>query len=122
MNGTINLYEHQSTRNPNMPVRYLIYLATEYQKIIEANDKNIYGSSIITLPKPKCVVFYNGSDNVADYDEMRLSDAFNSRDQDAGIEADAELIVHVYNINTGHNQNIMEKCPTLAGYIMQVSL
>ena len=33
--GTLNLYEHQSTYNPNMPVRFLIYLAEEYQMIVE---------------------------------------------------------------------------------------
>ena len=33
--GTLNLYEHQSTINPNMPVRMLVYLAQEYQKVVE---------------------------------------------------------------------------------------
>ena len=33
--GTLNLYEHQSTYNPNMPVRFLIYLAEECQLIVE---------------------------------------------------------------------------------------
>ena len=38
--GTLNMYEHQSTFNPNMPVRFLIYLAKEYEKLVkEAEEK-----------------------------------------------------------------------------------
>ena len=42
--GTLNLYEHQSTYNPNMPVRFLIYLAEEYQQIVEQAEESIYGT------------------------------------------------------------------------------
>lgn len=113
LGGTINLYEHQSTYNPNMPVRFLIYLATEYQKIIDERDSNIYSSRIMPLPTPKCVVFYNGKEKDDDSYEMRLSDAFENKD----TAADAELTVHIYNINNGHNQSLMDKCPTLDGYV-----
>ena len=58
--GVLNLYEHQSTVNPNLPVRFLIYLAQEYQGIIEKAKESLYGSKQITLPTPHCVVFYNG--------------------------------------------------------------
>ena len=34
--GTLNLYEHQSTYNPNLPIRGLIYLAHLYEGYIEA--------------------------------------------------------------------------------------
>lgn len=57
--GTLNLYEHQSSMNPNMPVRFLIYLAEEYQKLIEQAEISLYGSRQILLPTPQCVVFYN---------------------------------------------------------------
>lgn len=46
--------------NPNMPVRFLIYLAEEYQKLIEQAEMSLYGSRQIFLPTPQCVVFYNG--------------------------------------------------------------
>lgn len=58
--GTLNLYEHQSTYNPNMPVRFLIYLAEEYQKLVEEAEQSLYGAERIMLPTPQCVVFYNG--------------------------------------------------------------
>ena len=58
--GTLNMYEHQSTYSPNLPVRFLIYLAQEYQAIIEKARVSLYGTGLIKLPAPKCVVFYNG--------------------------------------------------------------
>ena len=57
--GVLNLYEHQSTVNPNLPVRFLIYLAQEYQGIIEKAKESLYGSKQIMLPTPHCVVFYD---------------------------------------------------------------
>ncbi len=112
LNGTINLYEHQSTYNPNMPVRFLIYLAQEYQKYIQLEPKSVYGEKLISLPTPKCVVFYNGDTEVPDEYELRLSDAFSCKN----VEADTELKVRVLNINTGHNKDLMGKCQTLNGY------
>ena len=87
--------------------------ATEYQTIVSGREHNLYGTEIIPLPTPKCVVFYNGKDNNEDYYEMHLSDAFINKDS----SADAELTVHIYNINSGHNHNLMERCPTLDGYV-----
>ena len=57
MAGVLDLYEHQSTYNPNMPVRFLIYLAQEYQMIVEEASESLYGSRQIALPTPHCVVF-----------------------------------------------------------------
>ena len=108
----LSMYEHQSTVNGNMPVRFLIYLTKEYQKFIGRINKSIYDRKQIRLPVPKCVVFYNGEDEMPDVWEMRLSDAFMG-EKDA---ADVELRVQVYNINYGHNRELMEKCPTLEAY------
>ena len=57
IDGWINLYEQQSTWNPNMPVRSLMYLGKQYNKYIKANDMNIYGNRLLPLPTPRCVVF-----------------------------------------------------------------
>lgn len=43
--GTLNLYEHQSTLNPNMPIRGLIYFGKQYESYIKQNNLNIYGKS-----------------------------------------------------------------------------
>lgn len=108
----LSMYEHQSTVSGNMPVRFLIYLTEEYQKFIERARKSLYGSRTISLPMPKCVVFYNGEEEMPDAWELRLSDAFHGEKD----EADVELRVQVYNINYGHNRELMKKCPTLEAY------
>ena len=38
------LYEHQSTYNPNMPLRDLFYISSEYQKMLD--QKSLYSSSL----------------------------------------------------------------------------
>ena len=110
--GVLNLYEHQSSSNPNMPLRFFLYLGQEYQKIIAKTKENIYGSKLIKLPVPQCVVFYNGNQDEPDEKLLRLSDAF----EQTSLAPDAELTVHMLNINLGHNQMLMEKCHKLWEY------
>ena len=110
--GVLNLYEHQSTVNPNLPVRFLIYLAQEYQGIIEKAKESLYGSKQIMLPTPHCVVFYNGDREMPEEKTLRLSDAFENREQ----KADVELTVRVLNINHGHNKELMKQCKILEEY------
>jgi hypothetical protein len=110
--GVLNLYEHQSTFNPNMPVRFLIYLAQEYQMIIDKAAESIYGAKRIALPTPHCVVFYNGDREIPEEQILKLSDSFEDKDR----KADVELQVRVLNINYGHNEKLMDKCKTLEEY------
>lgn len=56
LSGTLNMYEHQSTYSPNLPVRFLIYLAQEYQSVIARAERSLYGTGRISLPTPQCVV------------------------------------------------------------------
>lgn len=116
--GVINLYEHQSTVNPNMPVRFLIYLAQEYQGIIEKAQESLYGSKQILLPTPHCVVFYNGNREIPEEQVLKLSDAFENKEQ----KADVELTVKVLNINYGHNSHLMEQCKILEDYAKFVAI
>ena len=51
---------------PTRPVRFLIYLAEEYQMIVEQAEESIYGTKQISLPTPQCVVFYNGEAEAAE--------------------------------------------------------
>ena len=118
--GTLNLYEHQSTYNPNMPLRFLVYLAQEYQKLVEQVHDSLYGTKRIMLPTPQCVVFYNGEKEIPEEEILRLSDSFESRKQDT--RADIELTVRMLNINYGHNQKLMEKCQVLREYAAFVEL
>ncbi|MCH5250642.1 MAG: Rpn family recombination-promoting nuclease/putative transposase [Lachnospiraceae bacterium] len=110
--GVLNLYEHQSTYNPNMPVRFLIYLAQEYQKIIEEAEESLYGTRRISLPTPQCIVFYNGEKEMPEESILRLSDAFENKE----LEADVELKVRMLNINYGHNSDLVAKCHILEEY------
>ncbi|MCM1261530.1 MAG: hypothetical protein NC313_02315 [Butyrivibrio sp.] len=116
--GTLNMYEHQSTYSANMPVRFLIYLAEEYQKIVNKAESSLYGTRLISLPTPQCVVFYNGTSKMPEETVLRLSDAFENKDK----EADVELKVRMININKGHNEKFMENCRTLKEYAALVEI
>ena len=112
---TMNLYEHQSTKNANMPIRGLIYLSKQLENYITKNKLNIYTSKMQKLPTPKYIVFYNGKANEPDERIMKLSDAFI---KDGGcIECEARLL----NINYGHNRELMEKCNRLKEYSIFVA-
>jgi len=103
------LYEHQSTYNPNIPLRDLFYIASEYQAL--ADGKSLYSSGIQKIPTPKFLVFYNGLDHkVPDRMELRLSD-----------EPDLELKVTMLNINAGHNEELMNSCHVLQEYARYVA-
>ena len=116
LDASLSLYEHQSTICPNMPLRSMIY----FSQIIRAmvRNKNIYGSTLIKIPVPYFVVFYNGLEQTPEQQELRLSDAFEWQVDDPQIE----LICKVYNINPGNNTEIMGKCPTLREYTYFVEL
>ena len=110
------LYEHQSTYNPNIPLRDLFYIASEYQKLV--NEKSLYSSGIQKIPTPNFLVFYNGTDrDVPDRTELRLSDAFENPMQDPALE----LKVTMLNINAGHNEELMNSCHVLQEYARYVA-
>ena len=112
LSGTLSIYEHQSTYSPNLPVRFLIYLAQEYQMVIEKAEKSLYGTGQISLPAPQCIVFYNGVKEMPEERMLKLSDAFENK----RVQADVELTVRMLNINYGHNKQLMEKCRILEEY------
>ena len=117
IDSVMNLYEAQSTRNPNMPLRGLIYFARVYQGYVEKRELDIYSGSRIKIPLPQYIVFYNGSQEEPDRREYRLSDAF-ERKQDSYC---LECVATVLNINTGHNRQLMENCSLLWQYAFFVS-
>lgn len=111
----LNLYEHQSTYNPNMPLRGLLYFADLYRQMIK-DSENLYGKKLIKIPVPKYIVFYNGSENDMEEEriELRLSDAFETKEHKEGYEWTAVMI----NINSGQNQDLMRKCKVLKEYVL----
>ncbi|GHV12514.1 hypothetical protein AGMMS49938_05210 [Fibrobacterales bacterium] len=110
------LVEHQSTINENMPLRFLIYISRLYEKIIDG--KAIYKSKLLKIPKPEFIVLYNGRDNYPKEKILKLSDSFESRqEQSIKIPENAlELTVRVININKGKNDILIKKSPNLNGY------
>lgn len=74
----LNLYEHQSTLNPNMPIRGLLYMSRNYEAYIELNHLDIYSSVLQKLPMPQYLVFYNGEDSAPERQVLELTDAFSS--------------------------------------------
>ena len=108
------LYEHQSTINPNMPLRDLLYVTSILQKRIRT--ENLYGSKQVMIPNPRFVVFYNGTNSQPERQILKLSDAYEKKRDDPELE----LTVTVYNINYGFNKEIMDACQTLKEYAMYV--
>ena len=104
------LYEHQSTINPNIPLRDLFYIAAEYQKLVD--KKSLYSSALQKIPNPHFIVFYNGSTPIDDCYTSRLSDAFYHVTDNPSLE----LIVTTFNVNAGHNTELMSHCQILKEY------
>ena len=109
------LYEHQSTYNPNMPLRDLFYISSEYQKLVD--HKSLYSSVLQKIPAPYFIVFYNGTEKVEDRWENALSEAY----ENLTGEPRLELKVITLNINEGHNKELMEQCRTLREYAQYVA-
>lgn len=136
------LYEQQSSYNPNMPVRQLMYAGKLYDKFIHSAKLNRYGKKLLPLPLPKLVVFYNGEDEKEDDTTLFLSDAFKeeirlcvmhkysqnkNKPSDAQVSAevkqlfqeaspDIEVRVRMININYGHNNKMLSACRPLGEY------
>lgn len=106
----LSLYEHQSTYNPNMPLRFLFYVSDLYSSMILG--KNMYGSKLIVLPAPTFLVFYNGTQEEPDEKELRLSDSYEIKEDSPSLD----LVVRMLNINAGHNDELMHSCKTLREY------
>lgn len=121
MESTMNLYEHQSTYNPNMPLRGLLYFGQLYHKYIKTRGLNIYSSKLQKIPVPHYVIFYNGTQEEPDEKILLLSDAFHKDNEQKYVPGCLECEVRMLNINFGHNKELMEKCRTLEEYAIFVA-
>ena len=104
------LYEQQSTVNPNLPLRFLMYITDIYSAYTK--DMNIYGSKKVQIPLPSFVIFYNGVKSQPDRTEFLLSELFHPTTDQPALELKAVML----NINKGHNQELMNACHTLRDY------
>lgn len=111
VNGQILVFgEHQSTTNPNMPLRCLLYAGRAYEQLVDEEAK--YRTSLVKIPTPEFYTFYNGTAEYPLEQKLRLSDAFLTP---AGTNS-VELTVTAININSDKAHTILEKCPVLKQY------
>lgn len=112
LDSDLSLWEQQSTFNPNMPLRGLMYFGKMYDKYIESSKLNIYSSKLIKIPTPQYKVFYNGDALQPERTKLRLSDAFINRTNLGEFEWTADAI----NLNKGFNKELLDKCRPLRDY------
>ena len=108
-NHFLVLIEHQTTVNENMPFRCLSYIAELLNNFVKDKNK-LYYKGLISFPKPKFFVLYNGDKHVPLQRKMRLSDAF------GGDSDSLELVVTAFNINYGLSQPLLKNCSYLNDY------
>ena len=109
---SMSFYEHQSTYNPNMPLRSAIYYVNTLEDWLRRKNLDLFSRKRIQIPTPHFVVFYNGTEKRPEYEEMRLSEAFCHKTDEPGIE----VRCRVYNINPDNNRPLKERSAVLEGY------
>ena len=107
---SLGIWEHQSTINPNMPLRLLLYVGRAYEQLVEKEAR--YKTKLIKIPVPEFYVFFNGKRDFPIEKNLYLSDAFMKPPGENSVE----LVVKVININTIKNHKILKKCKTLREY------
>ena len=112
----IQLFEQQASVNPNTPLRFLMYIARQLEKLIV--KMNLYGSKLIKLPNPRFFVFYNGKVQQPEVEKLCLSSSYEHKTDEINLE----LKVLQLNINSGYNEEVKRKCPTLFQYMQYVDV
>ena len=103
IDGHLSLYEHQSTYNPNLPLRFLIYISKLYSRM--TRNENLYGTKMIRIPPPEFLIFYNGKEELPDRTSLNLSDMYyKTEDSHTGLELTAVML----NISGKHNRKLKD--------------
>ena len=111
IDNRLSVYEQQSTFNPNMPLRILLYVSDLYSVL--TRKMNLYSKKLKQIPNPKFLIFYNGKDKQPEFQTLKLSDAYTNPED----KPELELSVRMLNINKGNNEKLMKACKTLADYV-----
>ena len=109
---SMNLYmfEQQSSKNPNMPLRFLHYVSDVMRQIF--SNSTLHRRSMLKIPVPHFITFYNGKEKWIEKEEIiKLSDMF----EEYTDNPEMELKVRVINING--DADILNKCKTLRDYM-----
>ena len=110
IDGRLSLYEHQSTKNPNLPLRFLLYISHLYSRLTV--KANLYGERIVQIPAPEFIIFYNGKDEMPERQLLKLSDMYSVKEEKPKLELEATLL----NISGANNRKLKEACRTLRDY------
>ena len=110
IDGRLSLYEHQSTYNPNLPLRFLIYISQLYAGM--TRNENLYGTKTVQIPPPEFVIFYNGEKDMPEETLLKLSDMYGVKVKDPKLELEAVML----NISGSNNSRLKEACRTLKDY------
>ena len=89
--------------------------SSEYQELMDR--ESLYASKIQKIPAPNFIVFYNGTEKKDERWENYLSEAYENCPNEPGLE----LKVITFNINEGHNKELMEQCQILGEYAQYVT-
>ena len=98
-----------------MPLRDLQYVSAVLENLIK--DFDLYSGTLVKIPSPHFVVFYNGKEKKEDRMVLKLSDAFQNKEK----EPQLELLVTMININYGKNKELMDACKDLRDYSIYVA-
>lgn len=115
LHDSLALYEHQSTKNPNLPLRNLFYVSSVYSKL--TRNANLYSTKQVMIPAPQFLVFYNGKADMPERSVLKLSDAYWPGLAEPGLELETTVL----NINPGYNSELLEKCRSLGDYMAFVN-
>ncbi len=111
---SLYMFEQQSSKNPNMPLRFLHYVSDVFRELF--SNSMLHRRSMIKIPVPHFVTFYNGLEKWVDKEgELKLSDMYEIPVDDSELE----LKVRVININ--EDVHILNKCKTLRDYMTFVN-
>lgn len=116
----LSLYEHQSTYNPNLPLRFLLYIASKYSEMTK--NENLYGTKKVLIPPPQFVIFYNGQQEEPEQKILKLSDLYHRNSSADKNDAEApglELRALMLNINKGYNEKLKEACTALKEFLLK---
>lgn len=115
----ILMIEHQSTINPNMPLRLLEYVSRIYGNMVESKAK--FSDRLIPLAKPEFIVFYTGKEEIPAETYLYLSDAFNLNCE-SNIGLTLELVVKVCKIKSETPSPVVQNCPDLEQFVKFLKL
>ncbi len=112
IDSQMNLFEHQSTFNPNLPLRGLFYFSQLYQEHLSSRQISLFTSALRKIPTPQFVVFYTGDKILPDRSVLKLSEAFEVPCK----EGEFEWTCSVINLNPNHNKALQKNCKPLYDY------